>query len=137
MRASTRREFVAGAAGRIECAVDQPDGAARGVALIALSTSPDGDRDPIKVPVSLTAALATVLVLGVVALVVVSNVIGTEAGVWLYMLGAVWLGFAAPSLRRQANALLDEVLANDLTCEMLVEEVVKTCVDRLAFRSHR
>ncbi|HJT60809.1 MAG TPA: alpha/beta fold hydrolase [Burkholderiales bacterium] len=35
MRASTRREFVAGAAGRIECAVDQPDGAARGLALIA------------------------------------------------------------------------------------------------------
>jgi alpha/beta superfamily hydrolase len=35
MRASTRREFVAGAAGRIECAVDQPDGTARGVALIA------------------------------------------------------------------------------------------------------
>src|SRR5688500_15623436 len=35
MRASTRREFVAGAAGRIECAVDQPDGPARGIALIA------------------------------------------------------------------------------------------------------
>jgi alpha/beta superfamily hydrolase len=35
MRASTRREFVAGAAGRIECAVDQPEGSARGVALIA------------------------------------------------------------------------------------------------------
>ena len=35
MRASTRREFVAGPAGRIECAVDQPDGPARGVALIA------------------------------------------------------------------------------------------------------
>jgi alpha/beta superfamily hydrolase len=35
MRASTRREFVAGAAGRIECAVDQPDGAARGIALVA------------------------------------------------------------------------------------------------------
>ena len=35
MRASTRREFVAGAAGRIECAVDKPDGSARGVALIA------------------------------------------------------------------------------------------------------
>ena len=39
MRASTRREFVAGPAGRIECAVDSPDGnaqgAARGVALIA------------------------------------------------------------------------------------------------------
>jgi uncharacterized protein len=35
MRASTRREFVAGAAGRIECAVDQPEGTARGVALIA------------------------------------------------------------------------------------------------------
>ena len=35
MRASTRREFVNGPAGRIECAVDGPDGAARGVALIA------------------------------------------------------------------------------------------------------
>ena len=35
MRASTRREFVAGAAGRIECAVDEAEGAARGVALIA------------------------------------------------------------------------------------------------------
>jgi alpha/beta superfamily hydrolase len=35
MRASTRREFVSGAAGRIECAVDQPDAPARGVALIA------------------------------------------------------------------------------------------------------
>ena len=39
MRASTRREFVAGPAGRIECAVDSPEGApggvARGVALIA------------------------------------------------------------------------------------------------------
>jgi alpha/beta superfamily hydrolase len=35
MRASTRREFVAGPAGRIECAVDSPDGAPRGVALIA------------------------------------------------------------------------------------------------------
>ena len=35
MRASTRREFVAGPAGRIECAVDSPDGEAHGVALIA------------------------------------------------------------------------------------------------------
>jgi alpha/beta superfamily hydrolase len=35
MRASTRRQFVAGPAGRIECAVDQPEGAPRGVALIA------------------------------------------------------------------------------------------------------
>jgi alpha/beta superfamily hydrolase len=39
MRASTRREFVAGPAGRIECAVDEPQGGpggvARGVALIA------------------------------------------------------------------------------------------------------
>ena len=35
MRASTRREFVAGPAGRIECAVDKPEGTARGVALIA------------------------------------------------------------------------------------------------------
>lgn len=35
MRASTRREFVAGPAGRIECAVDRPEGSPRGVALIA------------------------------------------------------------------------------------------------------
>jgi hypothetical protein len=35
MRASTRREFIAGPAGRIECAVDSPDGTARGIALIA------------------------------------------------------------------------------------------------------
>jgi hypothetical protein len=35
MRSSTRREFVAGPAGRIECAVDAPAGAPVGVALIA------------------------------------------------------------------------------------------------------
>ena len=35
MRASTRREFIAGPAGRIECAVDKPDGPARGIALVA------------------------------------------------------------------------------------------------------
>ena len=35
MRASTRRQFIAGPAGRIECAVDEPQGDARGVALIA------------------------------------------------------------------------------------------------------
>jgi alpha/beta superfamily hydrolase len=35
MRASTRREFVAGPAGRIECAVDGPEGRSRGAALIA------------------------------------------------------------------------------------------------------
>ena len=35
MRVSTRREFVAGLAGRVECAVDQPDGTPRGIALIA------------------------------------------------------------------------------------------------------
>ena len=35
MRASTRRELVAGPAGRIECAVDSPEGEARGRALIA------------------------------------------------------------------------------------------------------
>ena len=35
MRATTRREFVAGPAGKIECAVDEPGGTARGVALIA------------------------------------------------------------------------------------------------------
>jgi alpha/beta superfamily hydrolase len=35
MRASTRREFVPGPAGRIECAVDRPDSTPRGVALIA------------------------------------------------------------------------------------------------------
>ena len=35
MRAATRREFVGGAAGRIECAVDRPERPQRGVALIA------------------------------------------------------------------------------------------------------
>ena len=35
MRASTRRELVAGPAGRIECAVDAPEGEPRGRALIA------------------------------------------------------------------------------------------------------
>jgi alpha/beta superfamily hydrolase len=35
MRAATRREAVPGPAGRIECAVDEPAGAARGVALVA------------------------------------------------------------------------------------------------------
>src|ERR1044071_1447586 len=35
MRASTRREFVAGPAGRIECAVDRPESTVRGGALIA------------------------------------------------------------------------------------------------------
>ena len=35
MRATTRHELIAGPAGKIECAVDEPQGAARGVALIA------------------------------------------------------------------------------------------------------
>ena len=35
MRAGTRREFVAGPAGRIECAVDSPDSPPRGGALVA------------------------------------------------------------------------------------------------------
>ena len=35
MRPSTRREFIAGPAGRIECAVDGPQGAPIGIALIA------------------------------------------------------------------------------------------------------
>jgi uncharacterized protein len=35
VRASTRREWVAGPAGRIECAVDAPEGQAKGRALVA------------------------------------------------------------------------------------------------------
>jgi alpha/beta superfamily hydrolase len=35
MRAATRREFVPGPSGKIECAVDLPDSAPRGIALIA------------------------------------------------------------------------------------------------------
>jgi alpha/beta superfamily hydrolase len=35
VRASTRREFIAGPVGRIECAVDDPEGSVKGVALIA------------------------------------------------------------------------------------------------------
>src|ERR1041385_5312113 len=35
MRSSTERRFVAGPAGRIECAVDSPAGTSRGAALVA------------------------------------------------------------------------------------------------------
>jgi len=35
VRASTRREFIAGPAGRIECAVDSAEGTPRGIAVIA------------------------------------------------------------------------------------------------------
>ena len=35
MRPAVRREFISGPAGKIECAVDLPEGAARGVALVA------------------------------------------------------------------------------------------------------
>jgi alpha/beta superfamily hydrolase len=35
MRASTRRELLAGPAGIIECAVDEPEGRSRGIALVA------------------------------------------------------------------------------------------------------
>jgi alpha/beta superfamily hydrolase len=35
MRAATRREYVQGPAGRVECAVDEPESSPRGVALIA------------------------------------------------------------------------------------------------------
>jgi uncharacterized protein len=35
VRASTRREFVAGPAGRIECAIDAPESTPRGAALVA------------------------------------------------------------------------------------------------------
>ena len=35
MRNSTRRELIAGPAGKLECAVDEPEGEARGVALVA------------------------------------------------------------------------------------------------------
>ncbi len=35
MRASTRRERIEGPAGRLECAIDSPEGAAKGVALVA------------------------------------------------------------------------------------------------------
>ena len=41
-------------------------------------------------------------VLGVVALVLLSGLIGGGACVWLYVLGVLWLGCAAPGLRRHA-----------------------------------
>ena len=41
-------------------------------------------------------------VFGLLALVVLSGVIGDDAAVLLYGLAAVWLGFAAPGLRRHA-----------------------------------
>jgi hypothetical protein len=42
--------------------------------------------------------------LAVVALVLLTRVIGDDATFPLYVLGAVWLGFAAPGLRRHALA---------------------------------
>ena len=42
--------------------------------------------------------------LAVVALVVLSRFIGNDAAFWLYALGAIWLGFAAPGFRRHALA---------------------------------
>jgi len=42
------------------------------------------------------------LVLAVTALVLVASVIGDDAAFLLYLLGALWLGFAAPDLRRAA-----------------------------------
>ena len=41
-------------------------------------------------------------VLKVAALVVLSRFIGGDAACWLYILAAIWLGFAAPGLRRHA-----------------------------------
>ncbi|MGB3338232.1 MAG: DUF2628 domain-containing protein [Devosia sp.] len=40
--------------------------------------------------------------LKLVAVVVLSGFIGDDAAALLYVLGAVWLGFAAPGLRRHA-----------------------------------
>ena len=40
--------------------------------------------------------------LKVVALVVLSNFIGDDAAFLLYVVAAIWLGFAAPGLRRHA-----------------------------------
>ncbi len=40
--------------------------------------------------------------LGVVALVLATPLIGGAAAFWLYVLGAAWMGFAAPSFRRHA-----------------------------------
>lgn len=42
--------------------------------------------------------------LAVVALVLATPLLGADAAFWLYVLGAVWLGFAAPGLRRHALA---------------------------------
>jgi hypothetical protein len=41
-------------------------------------------------------------VLAVVALIVLATVIGDGAGFLLYLLASIWLGFAAPGLRRHA-----------------------------------
>lgn len=43
-------------------------------------------------------------VLALVALVLVTRVIGDDVTFPLYLLGVVWLGFAAPGLRRHALA---------------------------------
>jgi hypothetical protein len=40
--------------------------------------------------------------LALIALVLLARVIGTEAAAYLYLLGAIWIGFAASSLRQGA-----------------------------------
>jgi alpha/beta superfamily hydrolase len=58
MRGGVRREFVAGPAGRIECAVDSPAGASRGIALVAHPHPLHGGTLDNKVVQTLARALA-------------------------------------------------------------------------------
>ena len=58
MRAATRRSFVAGPAGRIECAIDAPEGAAAGAALVAHPHPLHGGTLDNKVVQTLARALA-------------------------------------------------------------------------------
>ena len=55
-----------------------------------------------------------VYVVKVVALVLLASFIGDTATVWLYWLLALWIGFAAPSLRRKALARRGWIYRRDL-----------------------
>ncbi|WP_417309025.1 DUF2628 domain-containing protein [Devosia sp.] len=70
-------------------------------------------------------------VIGVVALVLASSWLGSDAAFWLYVLGALWIGFEAPMLRRLKLARAGFAYAGDLVAtdaDLALSEWVKQAV---------
>lgn len=100
MRASTRREWVAGPAGRIECAVDAPDGEAKGRALVAHPHPRFGGTLDNKVVQTLARAFVA---LGWRALRFNFRGIGASAGAWDGGRGEVDDALAVIAAQRRAG----------------------------------